>query len=92
MLAIPIGYDQPGVAARIAYHGVGEFIDIENLSVEWLRRLMQQVFENPQYRQKARKFQGAIAQTRGLNLAADLLERALKRKPRDVFNALAANR
>jgi zeaxanthin glucosyltransferase len=92
MLAIPIGYDQPGVAARIAYHGVGEFIDIENLSVEWLRRLMQQVLENPQYRQKARKFQGAIAQTRGLNLAADLLERALKRKPRDVFNALAANR
>jgi zeaxanthin glucosyltransferase len=24
MVAIPIGYDQFGVAARIAYHGVGE--------------------------------------------------------------------
>ena len=27
MVAIPIGYDQPGVAARIAYHGVAEFRD-----------------------------------------------------------------
>ena len=25
MVAIPIAYDQPGVAARVAYHGVGEF-------------------------------------------------------------------
>jgi zeaxanthin glucosyltransferase len=23
IVAIPVGYDQPGVAARIAYHGVG---------------------------------------------------------------------
>ena len=29
MVAIPIAYDQPGVAARIAYHHVGEFIDLE---------------------------------------------------------------
>ena len=28
MVAIPIGYDQPGVAARIAYHGVGEFVEV----------------------------------------------------------------
>ena len=27
MVAIPISYDQPGVATRIAYHGVGEFIE-----------------------------------------------------------------
>lgn len=78
MVAIPIGYDQPGVAARIAYHGAGEFMDIENLSAERLRRLIQQVLENPQYREKARKFQAAIAQTRGLDLAAEIIERAFK--------------
>jgi UDP-glucoronosyl and UDP-glucosyl transferase len=31
MVAIPIGFDQPGIAARIAYHGVGEFIEVEDL-------------------------------------------------------------
>jgi MGT family glycosyltransferase len=92
MVAIPIGYDQPGVAARVAYHGVGEFTDIENLSVERLRRLIQQVLQNPQYRERAKKFQAAIAQTHGLDLTADLIERAFKTKPRAaVVNALAGN-
>jgi zeaxanthin glucosyltransferase len=78
MVAIPVAYDQPGVAARIAYHGVGEFLDIENLSVERLRSLIEQVLENPRYREKAGNFQAAIAQTRGLDLAADVIERAFK--------------
>ena len=76
MVAIPIGYDQPGVAARIAYHGVGEFLDIEKLSVEQLRQLIEQVLKDPRYREKARWFQKVIAQTRGLDLAAELVERA----------------
>ena len=29
MVAIPVGYDQPGTAARIAHYGVGEFIRVE---------------------------------------------------------------
>jgi zeaxanthin glucosyltransferase len=33
MIAIPIGFDQPGMAARVAYHGVGEFIEEEQLSM-----------------------------------------------------------
>jgi UDP:flavonoid glycosyltransferase YjiC (YdhE family) len=32
LLAVPIGYDQPGVAARIAHHRVGEFLEIERLT------------------------------------------------------------
>jgi len=84
MVAIPIGYDQPGVAARIGYHGVGEFMDIENLSVERLRLLIQQLLENPQYLEKARLFRKVIAQTRGLNLAAEIIERAFKWEPTTI--------
>jgi zeaxanthin glucosyltransferase len=36
MVAIPIGFDQPGVAARVAYHGVGEFVEIGDLTAERL--------------------------------------------------------
>jgi zeaxanthin glucosyltransferase len=76
MVAIPIGYDQPGVAARIAYHGVGEVLQLEDLTVERLSQLIEQVRSNQSYHDKARQLQKVIAQTRGLDLAAGVIERA----------------
>ena len=76
MVAIPIGYDQPGVAARIAHHGAGEFLEIEDLTTEALSKLIQQVRTDPSYQVKARYFQKVIAQTRGLDVAADVIEHA----------------
>jgi MGT family glycosyltransferase len=78
MVAIPVGYDQPGVAARIAHHGVGEFVDIEDLTVERVRGLIEKVLNSPTYRENARWFQKVIAQSRGLDLAAEAIERAFK--------------
>jgi zeaxanthin glucosyltransferase len=77
MVAIPIGYDQPGVAARIAYHGVGEFIELGDLTVERLSELIQQVRTNRSYQARACHLQKVISQTHGLDLAADLIEKAL---------------
>jgi MGT family glycosyltransferase len=79
IVAIPIGFDQPGVAARIAYHGVGEFVEIGDLTAERLSQLIRRVRQNPSYRDKARYFQKVIAQTHGLDLAADVIERAFKK-------------
>jgi zeaxanthin glucosyltransferase len=78
MVAIPIGYDQPGVAARIAYHRVGEFVEVGDLTAERLSDLIQRVQANPNYRDKARYFQRVIARTHGLDLAANVIERAFK--------------
>jgi MGT family glycosyltransferase len=78
MVAVPIGYDQPGVAARIAYHGAGEFIEVADLTVEHLSDLIQRVRKNPAYRDRARHFQKVIAQTRGLDVAADAIEQAFE--------------
>jgi zeaxanthin glucosyltransferase len=75
MVAIPIGYDQPGVAARIAYHGVGEFVEVGNLTARHLSELIAKVTANRNYRDKARWFQKVIAKARGLDLAADIIER-----------------
>jgi zeaxanthin glucosyltransferase len=79
MVAIPIGYDQPGIAARITYHGVGEFVEVEDLTAERLTELIQQVRKNPNYRNKAAYFQKVIAQTQGLDLAAYVIEQAFKK-------------
>jgi MGT family glycosyltransferase len=80
MVAIPVGYDQPGVAARIAHHGVGEFVELEDVSVGNVQRLIQRVLEQPEYREKARWFRKVIAQTRGLDVAADVIEQAFGMK------------
>ena len=79
IVAVPIGFDQPGVAARVAYHGVGEFVEIGELTPERLSRLIRRVRQNPSYRDKARYFQRVIARTQGLDLAADVIERAFKK-------------
>ena len=75
MVAIPVGYDQPGVAARIAYHGVGELVEIGDLTTRRLSELIAKVTSNPSYRNKARWFQNVIRETRGLDVAADVIER-----------------
>jgi MGT family glycosyltransferase len=77
MVAIPIGFDQPGIAVRIAYHGVGEFVEVGDLTTQRLSELVRMVLKNPAYRHKALYFQKVIAETRGLDLAADVIERAL---------------
>jgi MGT family glycosyltransferase len=79
MVAIPIGFDQPGIAARIAYHGVGEFIEVEELTQERLAELIKKVLKNHGYRDKARYFQKVIAETRGLDIAADVIEQAFNK-------------
>jgi len=76
LVAIPIGYDQPGVASRIAYHGVGEFVELDDLSKQRLSELIAKVTSNPSYRDKARWFQNVLREKRGLDVAADIIEQA----------------
>jgi MGT family glycosyltransferase len=78
MVAIPIGFDQPGVAARIAHHGVGEFMEFDDLTVEGLTELILKVLKNPRYRDQSHYFRKVIAETRGLDVAADVIERAFQ--------------
>jgi UDP:flavonoid glycosyltransferase YjiC (YdhE family) len=76
MVAIPIGYDQPGVAARIAHHGTGEFIEVDELTTDRLKGLIEKVLQDPSYRERAVYFQKVISKTRGLDVAADIIEQA----------------
>ena len=78
MVAIPIGYDQFGVAARIAYHEVGESLGVDGLSVDALQALIQKVLNTDSYGEKAQYFKNTIAQRRGLDVAAEAIERAFE--------------
>jgi zeaxanthin glucosyltransferase len=78
LVAIPIGYDQPGIAARIAHHGVGEFMNVDDLTVDGLWGLIQKVTTTPSYRAKALYFRSVIAETHGLDVAADVIEQVFQ--------------
>jgi MGT family glycosyltransferase len=78
MVAIPVGFDQPGIAARIVYHGVGKSVPVTSVNQEELSAAIQEVSGNPSYRDTTRRFQRVIAQTHGLDRAADVLELAFQ--------------
>lgn len=79
MVAIPIGYDQPGTAARIAYHCAGEFIEVDELTTDRLRGLIEKVLQDPRCRERADYFQKVISKTRGLDVAADIIEQTFQK-------------
>ncbi len=76
-VAVPVTYDQPGVAARIAEKQTGVVTSLDKLTADHLSRLLSEVLNNSAYRDNARKLQKAIAETNGLSLAADLIEQSL---------------
>ena len=77
MVAIPIAFDQPGISARIAHHGAGEFVGLDNLSADNLLELVRKVLTNRSYAERAHYFKELIAKMRGLDIAADVIEQAL---------------
>ena len=76
-LAIPVTYDQPGVAARIAHHKTGVVTSLDKLNADHLAFLLEEVVTDPTYRENARKLQKSIAEANGLAAAADLIEESL---------------
>ena len=76
-IAIPVAFDQPGVAARIADKQTGVVTSLDKLTAEHLSSLLKEVLTNPVYRKNAKKLQKAIADANGLSVAADLVEESL---------------
>jgi UDP:flavonoid glycosyltransferase YjiC (YdhE family) len=76
-VAIPVAFDQPGVAARIAHKKTGVVTSLDNLTADHLSTLLNEVLTNSTYRDNARHLQKAIAEANGLSVAADLVEASL---------------
>ncbi|WP_026100003.1 glycosyltransferase [Fortiea contorta] len=77
IVAIPITNDQPGVAARVAWTGAGQFITTSRLTTGRLRRAIQEVLMQPSYKQNALRLQTAINQAGGVRRAVDIIEQVI---------------
>jgi zeaxanthin glucosyltransferase len=73
-IAIPVTNDQPGVAARIAEKKTGKTTSLDGLDASNLSTLLDEVLNNPLYRDNSRRIQKAIGEKNGISVAADLLE------------------
>lgn len=74
LVAIPLADDQLGVAARLAWVGVGEFLPLSSANVVRLRQVIRRVLMNESYRQNAARLQRAIRHAGGVQYAADVIE------------------
>jgi len=78
LVAIPLGNDQPGVAARVKARGAGVVVPRRKLSVGRLRRAVRLVLNDPRYRARAQELGRAIRQIDGPAMAAEIIERSLR--------------
>ncbi|WP_417422212.1 glycosyltransferase [Halomonas sp.] len=76
MLAIPIAFDQPGIAARIAHHGIGQRVSRFS-SASTLAKRLGRLLNNDAYQQRLHAMRAPLAQAGGAKQAADITEQAL---------------
>jgi zeaxanthin glucosyltransferase len=81
MLVLPIAYDQPALAARLARLKVAEVIPAETLSRARLRSGLVKLLSSTSYHAAAEQAQARISALGGLELAVDIIEEALSRAP-----------
>jgi zeaxanthin glucosyltransferase len=78
LICIPLGNDQPGVAARVAAHQAGIIVPRGKLTVERLRSAIVAVLSEERYRAAACRLQIAMQQIDGTEQASNIIEHALK--------------
>ncbi|MFZ1941682.1 MAG: nucleotide disphospho-sugar-binding domain-containing protein [Terracidiphilus sp.] len=77
LVAIPLGNDQPGVAARVAARGAGIVVPRRKLNPVRLRHALRLVLEDPAYRSRAQQLGRDIREIDGPGMAAKVIERTL---------------
>ena len=78
MVAVPLGNDQPGVAARVKARGACVVVPRHRLNPARLRKAVMLVLQEVRYREAAQALQRAIQGLDGPGRAADLIEQVLK--------------
>lgn len=77
ILALPIAFDQPGVAARISHAGIGLRASPRFAGAEQLAAHLRRLLADPAYAQRLAPLAAQLAQAGGTPRAADIVEAAL---------------
>ena len=77
LVAIPITFEQPGIASRLAWCRAGRILRLSALTPSRLRAAVLEVLQNKKYAENACRMKESIEQAGGVTRAARLLEEAL---------------
>ncbi|MDB5790856.1 MAG: zeaxanthin glucosyltransferase [Massilia sp.] len=80
ILALPIAFDQPGVAARVCHAGVGLRASPRFASAATLGRQLGRLFEEPGFARRSAQLAHSVRGAGGAQRAADIVEEALRLK------------
>jgi UDP:flavonoid glycosyltransferase YjiC (YdhE family) len=75
MVLIPLGSDQPGVAARAEHLGVAQVISRAECTDERLKLAIHEVLNRPKYRQQAQVVSRRLQSSDPVSIACDLIAR-----------------
>ncbi len=73
MVVIPLAYDQPAIAARLARLGIAEALPAKMLSAQRIRVALTTILGDSRYRERAQAVQAALRATPGAARAADII-------------------
>lgn len=74
LVAVPITYEQPAIATRVRWTGVGQVVPFSKLNVPRLRAAIGNVLTDPSYRTRAQMVARSIREAGGASRAADIIE------------------
>jgi zeaxanthin glucosyltransferase len=78
IVAVPITYEQPAIAARVRWLQAGEVLPLKQLNVSRLREKISRVWNDPAYARNAGRVAQSAAESGGARTAADIIEKVLK--------------
>ena len=80
MVAIPLAFEQPATAARLAFHGAARVLPPRRANRATIREALEAVLSDPSYRAALAGPAAEIAVAGGVTRAADLIEARLVRR------------
>lgn len=90
ILALPIAFDQPGVASRISHAGIGLRASPRFAGAAQLGRHLRRLLDEPEYGRRLAALSDQLAQSGGTPRAADIVETALNLNRHDDSNTRLA--
>lgn len=79
LIAIPVSFDQPGTAARIKWHKVGDVVSLHDVFVNgYLKERVEAILNEPQYYHNAQLFREKLKSMNGLDTACDIIEKEIE--------------
>ncbi len=74
IVAVPITYEQPAIAARVKWAGAGKSLPLARLTAARLRATIREVLDNPAYAQRSQHIAAAMRRAGGAACAASIIE------------------